>query len=66
MYIYKYMYINKYIFNIYIYIIYIYIYYIYIFYIYIDKFIHMVEDTYTNIRSKVKINDLLPDPFTLT
>ena len=64
MYIYKYMYINEYIFNIYIYNIY--IYYIYIFYIYIDKFIHMVEDTYTNIRSKVKINDLLPDPFTLT
>ena len=26
----------------------------------------MVEDTYPNIRSKVKINDLLPDPFTLT
>ena len=66
MYIYKYMYINKYIFDIYIiYILYIYI-YIYIYNRCGDKSIHMVEDTYTNIRSKVKINDLLPDPFTLT
>ena len=30
-----------------------------------DKFIHMVKDAYTNIQSKIKINDLLSDPFTL-
>ena len=26
----------------------------------------MVEDAYTNIQSKIKINGLLSDPFTLT
>ena len=31
-----------------------------------DKFIHIVEDAYTNIRSKIKTNGLLSDPFTLT
>ena len=31
-----------------------------------DKFIHMVKDVYTNIQSKIKINGLLSDPFTLT
>ena len=33
---------------------------------YEDKFIHMVKDVYTNIQSKIKINGLLSDPFTLT
>ena len=31
-----------------------------------DKFIHMVKDVYTNIQSKIKINGLLSDRFTLT
>ena len=31
-----------------------------------DKFIHMVKNVYNNIQSKIKINGLLPDPFTLT
>ena len=31
-----------------------------------DIFIHMVKDVYTNIESKVKINCLLSDPFTLS
>ena len=31
-----------------------------------DKLIHMVKDVYTNIQSKIKINGLLSDPFTLT
>ena len=31
-----------------------------------DKFIHMVENAFTNIRSKIKINGLLPDPLTFT
>ena len=31
-----------------------------------ETFIHMVEDAYTNIQSKIKINGILPDPFTLT
>ena len=31
-----------------------------------DKFIHMVEDAYTVIQSKIEINGLLSDPFTLT
>ena len=30
-----------------------------------ETFIHMVEDAYTNIQSKIKINGILPDPFTL-
>ena len=33
---------------------------------YWDKFIHMVKGVYTNIQSKIKINGLLSDPFTLT
>ena len=32
---------------------------------YWDKFIHMVKGVYTNIQSKIKINGLLSDPFTL-
>ena len=31
-----------------------------------DKFIHIVENAFTNIRSKIKINGLLPDPLTFT
>ena len=31
-----------------------------------DKFMYMVEDAYTYIKSKIKISGLLPDPFTLT
>ena len=31
-----------------------------------DKFIHMVKDVCSNIQSKIKINGLLTDPFTLT
>ena len=27
-----------------------------------DKFIHMIKVAYTNIESKIKINDLLSDP----
>ena len=30
------------------------------------KFIHIVEDAYTTIQSKIKINGFLTDPFTLT
>ena len=30
-----------------------------------DKFIHMVKDVYNNIQSKIKINGLLSDPFTV-
>ena len=33
---------------------------------YRDKFIHMVKDVYTNTQTKIKINGLLSDPFTLT
>ena len=33
---------------------------------YVDKFIHMIKDAYANIQSKIKINGLLSDPFTLT
>ena len=31
-----------------------------------DKFIHIVKVVYTKIQSKIKINGLLSDPFTLT
>ena len=30
-----------------------------------DKFIHVVEDAYTNIECKIEIKDLLSDPFTI-
>ena len=30
-----------------------------------DKFIHMIKVCYNNIQSKIKINGLLSDPFTL-
>ena len=30
-----------------------------------EKFIHTIEVAYTNIQSKIKINGLLYDPFTL-
>ena len=30
-----------------------------------NKFMHMIQVAYTNIQSKIKINDLLSDPFTL-
>ena len=32
---------------------------------YEDKFIHMIKDVYTNIQSKIKVNGLLSDSFTL-
>ena len=31
-----------------------------------DKFVHMVEDAYSKIQSKIKIKELLSDPFTFT
>ena len=31
-----------------------------------NKFIHIVKDVYTNIQSKIKINRVLSDPFTLS
>ena len=33
---------------------------------YEDKFIHMVKDVCTNIQTKIKINGVLSDPFTIT
>ena len=30
-----------------------------------EKFIHMIKVAYTNIQSKIEINGLLTDPFTL-
>ena len=30
-----------------------------------EKFVHTIKDVYVNIQAKIKINDLLPDPFTL-
>ena len=30
-----------------------------------DKFIHMMKFAFTNIQSKIEINDLLSDPFTV-
>ena len=30
-----------------------------------EKFVHTIKDVYVNIQAKIKINDLLSDPFTL-